>query len=646
MKRMCGIAGLARSSLPAGESARALERMTASLRHRGPDAVGVVWHETQRVGLGHRRLAILDASDAGAQPMVSAHGRHVVVLNGEICNAPALARRLRDEGVQFRGHSDTEVALAAIDTWGLQAALDQLAGMFALAVHDQVDGALHLVRDRLGVKPLHFTWIGGEGIGMLAFASEVRALLEVPGFVRRVDAAALAGFFAHGCTPGPSTIWQGVHSVPPGCHLRVDLASGATRLHRYWNPVELAASAAARAETRPDAAWIDEADALLTQVVDENLLADAPVACFLSGGVDSSLVATLARARQPSLQAFTVASTDAELDESVAAARTAALLGLRHHVHRMQPTEVLPLAQRLSTVHDEPFADSSALATLQLAECARAAGPVALAGDGGDEVFGGYNRHRMAASLWPASRRLPRVLRAMVSTGLQMMGSDAMAWMLPRSRLGPRPGDRLRKLARVFDATTEAQAYEAITSIWQPVPVTGVTPNQTWWQPDAAARLPDFLSRMQAMDLSGYLVDDALVKVDRASMAVGLEVRVPLLDHRLVEFAWRLPTRLRVRDGCGKWLLRQVLARRVPGLRLASAKAGFAVPLADWLRGPLRAWAADLLSRQAFRQHPLIHHAAMSDCWQRLLAGDDAQADRAWTCITFSAWSAQWERES
>lgn len=641
---MCGIAGLARPPLPAGDVTRVLARMMERLRHRGPDAEGLLWHDAQRVGLGHRRLSILDPTNAGAQPMVSRSGRHAIVLNGEICNAPALTRELRTAGITLRGHSDTEAALAAIEAWGLEDALPRLAGMFAMAVHDRERGVLHLVRDRLGVKPLHYAWIGGEGAGMLAFASELRALLQVPGFAPQLHVDALAGFFARSCVPGSDCIWRGVRKVPPGCRLELHLAGGGVRLHRYWSPLDSAHQD--QDAGRSDAAWIEEADSLLTQVVDENLLSDAPVACFLSGGVDSTLVAALAKPRLTTLQALTVAPRDPELDESSAAARHAQALGLQHQIHHLEDAEALPLAVQVAEAFDEPFADASAMATLRLSALASRSARVALAGDGGDEVFAGYNRHRMAAALWSRTRRMPRAMRHAAAAGMDLLGTNALSWMLPRGTLGPRPGDRFRKLAETLRADSEAAAYDAVTTTWAHPPLSVQARPGSWWVTDRAPTLPDFLRRMQAMDLAGYLPDDALVKVDRASMAVGLEVRVPLLDHRLVEFAHRLPPPMKVRGGTGKWLLRQVLARRAPAIGLSSAKSGFAVPLARWLRGPLQAWARDLLGSRAIRQHPLLECHPVDACWRGLMEGDDAQAERAWACVVFAAWSLRWEASS
>ena len=642
---MCGIAGIAQG-LPNADAAReVLARMGRCLRHRGPDGEGVLWHERDRVGFAHRRLAVMDPSPAGAQPMESASGRHAIVFNGEVCNAAALAAELTGHGWRPRGRSDTEVMLAAFDAWGVVDSITRFAGMFAFAVHDRERRTLHLVRDRLGIKPLHWGWCVGAAGRTLAFASELRALLEVPGFDRSPDHEAIASMLSHGCVTGKACVWRGARKLAPGHRLELDLASGEVKESCWWDATSVATAAIATPFVGSDSEAIEHAGELLDRVVREHLVSDVPIGCLLSGGIDSAAVAAAVRggAHDAHITAFTAAPANPDFDESANALRTARALEMPLHRLSLNADAMVEAARHMSQVHDEPFADSSQLPTWLLCAETRRHVAVVLSGDGGDEVFGGYRRHVHAASAWRRSRAMPTTARGALAGAMTLLSPDAwttllrpVSPMLPRRMRSRAPGASIHKWARSFGARSEAAAYDALTE------VCGLGGGDGWWREADAARLPDFLRRMQLMDQTGYLVDDVLVKVDRASMAHGLEVRVPLLDHRVVEFAWRLPARMKVRDGRGKWLLRSLLARRVPTEVLDAPKTGFAVPIGELLRGPLHAWASDLLRCDRLRAHAMLDAARVERAWRATCAGRDAAQHEIWCVLMYLAWAERW----
>jgi asparagine synthase (glutamine-hydrolysing) len=642
---MCGLAGIANADLPTDAAQALLKRLASCLVHRGPDGEGTLWHAGDRVGLAHRRLSVIDTSVAGAQPMVSASGRLAIAFNGEIVNAPELAAELRRAGVRFCGHSDTETLLEAIEAWGIERALERIAGMFAFAVHDRGERVVHLVRDRLGIKPMHYGWIGGESTGTLAFASEVRALLEMPGFRREIDAQGVAGFMARGCVVGSTCIWKGVRKLGAGEWMRCDLGSGATQIRRYWDALAVATRGCNDPLLGSDAAVLDQAEALLRRVVGENLLSDVPVACFLSGGVDSAAVAMFAHANDPSskVHAFTLGFKEAAFDERADAGRLAERIGMQSTQAEIVETDMLALVPDLAEIYDEPFADSSQIATVHLCRTMRKHAVVALSGDGGDEVFGGYNRHVQAMVRWNAGAAPGGWLPGLLARGLLGLSREAteslartMGAVSPTVRDLRHPADTIRKWAWMHAPHEEATVYEGLTRV-DPFGASG----PSWWNADAAHALPDALRRMQFMDQSGYMLDDPLVKVDRASMSCGLEVRVPLLDHRLVEFAWRLPPHMKVRDGMGKWLLRALMRRALPDFRPAKRKVGFAVPLTKWLRGPLRDWAGDLVA-QARRSDGLLDSAALERDLAAVCGGLDQPAHAVWCGLMLMAWKNRW----
>jgi asparagine synthase (glutamine-hydrolysing) len=645
---MCGIAGLLRFSGPADTLSAEVERMSAALTHRGPDA-GANWTDPAAgIALGHRRLSILDLSTAGAQPMHSASGRFVVAFNGEIYNHGEIRTRL--ENVTWRGHSDTEVLLAAIEAWGLFDCLRRLVGMFAFALWDRERHELVLARDRLGEKPLYYGWLGHD----FGFASELKAFASNPLWHGEIDREALTLFLRLGYVPVPRTIWRGLYKLAPGSYLAIPTAATVAVLPAptfYWRAAEVV-----NCQPRSDLGEQEAADALeahLGESLAGQMLADVPLGAFLSGGVDSSTVVALMQARSTRpVRTFTIGFSESDYDESAHARRIARHLGTDHCELMLAPADARAVIPRLPELYDEPFADSSQIPTYLVAAMARSHVSVCLSGDGGDELFAGYNRHVVGAALWRHAGHLPRSLRVVAANvlhGVSPQTWDALGQRLPRRLQQPTPGDRLHKLGDALRAADEDDLYLGfISQIREPEAlVIGGSAPATWAEREAAAfvageRGGEFTERMMFCDLVGYLSDDILVKVDRAAMATSLETRVPLLDHRLVEFAWSLPLNMKVRDGQGKWLLRQVLYRHVPREMIERPKQGFAVPIDAWLRGPLRDWAEALLDEARMRREGLLNPAPIRLKWQEHLSGRRNWQHWLWNVLMFQAWRERW----
>jgi len=625
---MCGIAGLALNEGMADQPLRArAAAMGRALAHRGPDGEGSWSDEAAGVCLAHRRLAVIDLTEAGAQPMVSASGRLAMTYNGEIYNHRALRRMLEAEGATFRGHSDSEVLLEAWERWGEKRTLAALDGMFALAVWDRRERRLTLARDRFGVKPLLWR-ADAEG---LSFASELKALLADKACPRRIDPAALTAYLRHGAVPAPWTILEGVRKLEPGSLLRWS-AGREPELERWWSPLAEALEAQDSLSDAPFETLVDEAEGLIGDAVGRQMEADVPLGSFLSGGIDSALVTALMQERAgQTVDSFTIGFDDAAWDESPYAASAARHLGTRHHTLMTTGEEALGLAAEIGSVYDEPFADSSQLPTLLLCRMVRGQVTVALSGDGGDEAFAGYARYGWARRI-EAYRRAPASLRR---------GAAAAATPLPA--LLPAPlGHKLQRAAALGAADDSVESYRQLLSL-TPEPARLMTQSAEHqpeaWRPEATAGLRSNLARMQTIDALSYLPDDILTKVDRASMSVGLEVRVPLLDHRLWSFAMRLPEAARrTPGGAGKALLRAVLARRLPSGLFERPKAGFAVPLAQWLRSELKSWASDILASGGWRRSGLFNTLAVDRLWTQHQAGRYDHAPLLWTILMFECW--------
>lgn len=648
---MCGIAGLyCPGQAPDGLRA-SIGAMTDALAHRGPDGAGQWLDEAAGLALGHRRLAILDLSEAGYQPMLSAFGRYVLCFNGEIYNFRELRAALDQEHDHpWCGHSDSEVLLEAFARWGWEATLGRLTGMFAIALYDRKTRRLWLARDRLGEKPLYLAWLPErQGI---AFASELKGLSALPGWRSgaRLDRSAAASFLRLGYVPAPQAIWQGVEKLRPGAWLCLGPDDGAIKdLQRgfYWDARVQAEEAAAAPVILSVEQAEAELEARLLRAVSLRLESDVPLGAFLSGGIDSStvvaLMAALARrqGRDPStVHSFAIGFDDPRYDEAPHAKAVAQHLGTTHTEYYVSQNDALALVPSLPERYDEPFADPSALPTLLLCRLTRQAVSVALSGDGGDELFAGYHRQWAAVTRWQKANRLPKTLRTLLGgLGRRLDGSTLDALSARFARRPPRLGEKLLKSLDFWGATTPEQVARRFASLWpRPeclLPGAEEAPGPLD-DPDRHATLADPLLRMLYLDALGYLPDDLQVKIDRASMAVGLEARAPLLDHDLVHFAWRLPSALKHREGSGKWLLKRVLARHVPPALFERPKQGFEPPLAGWLRGPLRDWGEDLLSTQT-----LLAPKSLRACWQEHQAEQRDWSARLWAVLILLAWARQ-----
>lgn len=625
-----------------------VERMGRCLLHRGPDDHRS-WSEPSGViALGQTRLAVVDLTESGAQPMVSASGRMVIVYNGECYETEALRAEVEHRGPPLRGRSDTEVVLEACERLGLEATLPRLVGMFAFAIFDRERRELHLVRDRVGIKPLAVLGLETDAnVRRISFSSEVRSLRDVESL--DIDVPSLAGYLAHGVLTAGSSIYRGIRQIAPGSVVTV-MADGTWRTRRWWSLEQVATEgASARRVTRDPRDVIDEFEVLLGAAVEARMVADVPLGGFLSGGIDSSTVVALMQARSSgAIRTFTIGSTSSAHDESSFARAVAAHLGTEHTELLLTDAEVTDLVPGLLAELDEPFADPSYVPTWLVARLARRDVTVALSGDGGDEVFGGYTRHRVAASRFGSLLGLPGPIKRAAARGLQLLGPeswDRIAGILPASRRPGRPGEQVHRIAEVLSSRDIADLHRRLTTVWaDPIDVLrgAVIDDEraanVWSQHDMQHLAP--AERMLLLDTLGYLPDDILVKLDRATMAVSLEARVPLLDHRVIEAAWRLPLEQRIQHGRTKWVLREVLARHVPAHLFERPKRGFAQPIGAWLRGPLRPWAEDLLSDDAFAAHGLLDPTTVRRLWQEHQSGGRDHHRRLWTVLVLQAWLA------
>ncbi len=646
---MCGVAGFVDFSRATGREAgeQVAARMAGAIAHRGPDDAGVWSDPAAGVFLAHRRLSIVDLSPAGHQPMASASRRFVIAFNGEIYNHAALRRRLESEGraPAWRGHSDTEVLLAAVEAWGLVPALERFVGMFSFALWDEQGRELILARDRAGEKPLYW----GRGGSVLLFGSELRALRAHPAFRADVDREALALFLRHSCVPAPHSVYAGIAKLEPGTFVRIDGATGQVRKEWYWSAHTVALAAQADPWRGSDAEAADELERLLGDAVAQQLVADVPVGAFLSGGIDSSTVVALAQAKssQP-VRTFTIGFEEEAYNEAKYARAVARHLGTAHTELYVSHAEAEAVVPQLPGIYDEPFADASQIPTFLVARLARGQVTVSLSGDGGDELFAGYDRHVLVSRLWRVESSLPRAVNSAMACGLRAVGPRAgnrlgrqlSAWM-PRSQGAERMGERLYKLSNTLRATSPEDIYRNWVHHWLEETVVIGAEDAPFVRREPQRGQPRFKTTVEEqawLDFIGYLPDDILVKVDRAAMAVGLESRVPLLDHRVIEFAWCLPLAMKVRAGTSKWLLRQVLHRHVPGELVDRPKMGFAIPLAAWLRGPLRDWAEALLDESRLTREGYFHPAPIAARWREHIAGSRNWEHWLWDVLMFQAW--------
>jgi asparagine synthase (glutamine-hydrolysing) len=662
---MCGLAGFISAGPCEEQELRArVCRMADQIVHRGPDDSGAWVDGEAGIALGSRRLAIVDLSPAGHQPMLSSCGRYVIAFNGEVYNFLDLRRELEPRGHGFRGHSDTEVMLGAIREWGLEAAVKKFVGMFAFALWDRRERALHLVRDRLGIKPLYY----GSAGKVFIFGSELKALRAHPDFVPAINRDALALLMRHNYIPQPYSIYQGIFKLAPGCLLTIKTRDSVPPAHArpvpYWSAKEVAESGAANPFLGSAQEATEQLDALLRDAVRLRMIADVPLGAFLSGGVDSSAVVALmqAQSNRP-VKTFTIGFHEEGYNEAPHAKAVAAHLGTEHTELYLTPEETRAVIPKLPILFDEPFSDSSQIPTYLISALARRQVTVSLSGDGGDELFGGYPRYTLALSLWKWIGWMPPALRRRLAPILSRVADLSKApdtaspdrglgWLTPWSDLYGRPGPiggKVHKLAEVLGLENREELYRYIVSGWKrpgevvpgaQEPATILTNSAQW------ASLPEFFQRMMFLDLVSYLPDDILTKVDRASMGVSLEARVPILDHRVVEFAARLPSSMKLCHGQGKWLLRQVLYQYVPRELIERPKMGFGVPIDAWLRGPLRDWAEELMSEDRLKREGYFHPEPIRSRWADHLSGRRNWDYCLWGVLMFQAWLEHWSGPS
>jgi asparagine synthase (glutamine-hydrolysing) len=643
---MCGLVGFIGGTLHREDRLKVVSAMAKRIAHRGPDDSGEWVDERSGTAFGFRRLAIIDLSPAGHQPMASASQRYVIAFNGEVYNYEAIRAELVQSGLapSFRGHSDTEVMLAAFEAWGIAAAVKRFIGMFAIAVWDRELQQLTLIRDRMGVKPLYL----GRAGGTFLFASELKALHAHPEFRGAIDRHSLALYFRYMYVPAPYTIFENVEKVMPGTMVTITAAGEISRAV-YWSAALAAERGLANRFQGGEDDAVTAVDALLQDAVGIRMVADVPVGVFLSGGVDSSLVAAYmqAQSRTP-VKTFSIGFSEAEFNEAEHAAAVARHLGTDHTELYVTPEESLAVIPKLPSMFDEPFADSSQIPTHLVSAMARSQVTVSLSGDGGDELFGGYYRYFMGQRAWKAISPFPRPLRLVASRAIMTVPKPAWdaifssRWSLaPRSLRQRSAGERLHKFARILTAADDDAMYFELVSHWRDLVIDGVEPplhlhDRTAWPP-----LTDPIDRMMYFDQISYLPDDILVKVDRASMSVSLEAREPLLDHRLVELAWSLPLSMKVRAGKGKWVLRKLLDRLVPRELIERPKMGFGIPLDAWLRGPLRPWAEALLDEQRLRAEGFLDVLRVRAIWKEHLSGKGNWQHYIWAILMFQAWYEQ-----
>jgi len=655
---MCGIAGLLTAP---GSNLSAINAMADVITHRGPDDRGVWQDPTAGVGLGHRRLSIIDLSRSGHQPMCSKDGRYVIVFNGEIYNHRAMRRELADQGMPasagaaWAGHSDTETFLECIASWGLEAALEKAVGMFAFALWDRSARTLRLVRDRFGEKPLYYGWVASTFV----FGSELKAIQALPGFSNRVDRRAVRLLAARGYVPAPLSIFERIYKLEPGCILcataeawrsavepaEARLNGSAVRISPYWTYRDVVVGGLERPFATAEEAMEALGD-VLTQAVSGQAIADVPVGTFLSGGIDSStVVGLLQRCSTPRVKTFSIGFEEAGYDEARHASAVARYFGTDHHEYYVRISDTRDVIPLLPTMYDEPFADSSQIPTYLVSRFARESVKVALSGDGGDELFGGYNRYLGAARVWGQFSRMPVSMRKAAGGAFAQIPPATWNCVARLFAAGRRPGHFGTKVQKAFRTMANASGLQDVFAMFldewagQPSPVVGgeLEGRYGGFDVDVGVPAPD-VTRMMYCDAMTYLPDDILCKVDRAAMSVGLETRIPFLDHRVAAVAARVPIEMKLRGGEGKWILKQFLYRLAPRKLFERPKAGFVIPVGEWLRGPLREWGEELLAEERLRSEGYFNPPLVRQRWAEHQAGRRDATQALWPLLMFQAW--------
>jgi len=653
---MCGIAGFYQSFQQSYNSKEVIRSMTDSIRHRGPDNSDFWISPEKKMVFGHRRLSVLDLSASGTQPMLSACETLVLSFNGEIYNHKSLRQQLLALGKApvWHGHSDTETLLACFAAWGVAETLRSAVGMFAISLWDLTHKTITLARDRLGEKPLYWGWSNN----VFLFGSELKSLKTHPLFDAEIDRNSLTLLLRYGYIPAPFSIYRGIHKLLPGHFLQIpfgslDLSSAKTLLPTpYWSINEAVSNGLASQFEGTATDAVDAVEHQLGQSVQDQMLSDVPLGAFLSGGIDSSLIVSIMQAQTNlPVRSFTIGFEEKGFNEAEHAMAVARHLGTQHTEIYVQPNDALSVIPQLPQMFCEPFSDSSQIPTFLVSQMAKQHVTVALSGDGGDEIFGGYNRYIAAQKIWKPAQNAPLFVRKALAGGLNMVPParwdqlfDILKPVLPRSLQLSIPGEKARKLSAVLSTTNGKEYYCQLISCWSDPnnvvlggvePITKVTDYDNWPSTDCLEH------SMMAMDLQTYLADDILCKVDRAAMANSLEVRVPMLDHRVVELAWKMPLEFKIRDGKGKWLLRQILYKHVPKELVERPKAGFGIPLDSWLRGTLKEWAEELLNESRLIQEGFFNPEPIRTMWIEHLSGKKNWQYHLWNILMFQAWLEQ-----
>jgi len=649
---MCGIIGFLGGDFTNDQLSKViLEEMSDQLVNRGPDSAGIWLDSSSKIALGHRRLAVVDLSPAGYQPMTSGSNRYVMTYNGEIYNSNEIRNELIKSRVtvNWRGHSDTETLLAGFDAWGIRETISRVTGMFAIAVWDKELEQLTLIRDRLGEKPLYYGWQGSGSNKVFLFGSELKALKKHPQFINDIDRGSLALYMRYCYVPAPHSIYKGIMKVEPGSIVTVTLQDSEHTTEKYWNALDVVRTGTESPFEGTVAEATNDLEIALRKTISQQMMADVPLGAFLSGGIDSSAVVALMQAQSSRpIKTFTIGFSEAGYNEAIFAKLVAEHLGTEHTELYVSSQDALNVIPKLPNLYCEPFADSSQIPTFLVSSLARHHVTVSLSGDGGDELFCGYNRYLFADKLWRGLSMTPASFRKLVGKSIKNL--PAARWnqvfkllnrITPRKFNGISWGDKLQKGAEVMASNDLMSLYQQLVSNWQDpsAVVIGQGEHDQIFSTDVQllSEVGD-IQKMMAIDTISYLPDDILVKVDRAAMGVSLETRVPFLDHHIFEFASKIPLAMKLKHGVGKSILRDVLFRYVPKELIERPKMGFGIPMSDWLKGPLKEWAEELLDETRLRSQGFFYPEVVRQMWSEHLMGVHNWQSQLWAVLMFQAW--------